>query len=176
MRTSRTTSGRRWRVVKSFPGVSLVCYVWRAYPDLMSRYGHGVLRNPDPRFIALQEFCKTRPELQASPIIHLVQQVRIAITVISHIILIYPHRRPRLPLTFSKSMERCVHSFANGVILLTLFWRRKILTRMLMQLQASPSTHGIILGPEDRYERLRVVPLRSDWVQVLHRYLRCFQR
>lgn len=37
-------------------------------------YGHGVLRNPDPRFIALQEFCKTRPELEASPIVQLVKK------------------------------------------------------------------------------------------------------
>ena len=39
-------------------------------------YGHGVLRNPDPRFIALQEFCETRPDLKNSPIVDLVQKVR----------------------------------------------------------------------------------------------------
>lgn len=38
------------------------------------RYGHGVLRSPDPRFIALQEFCDRRPELLASPTIQLVKQ------------------------------------------------------------------------------------------------------
>jgi citrate synthase len=38
------------------------------------RYGHGVLRSPDPRFIALQEFCDKRPELLASPTIQLVKQ------------------------------------------------------------------------------------------------------
>lgn len=38
-------------------------------------YGHGVLRNPDPRFIALQEFCTTRPDLLADPVIQLVKQV-----------------------------------------------------------------------------------------------------
>lgn len=38
------------------------------------RYGHGVLRSPDPRFIALQEFCNKRPELLASPTIQLVKQ------------------------------------------------------------------------------------------------------
>jgi len=37
-------------------------------------YGHGVLRNPDPRFIALQQFCETRPELMASPIVQLVKK------------------------------------------------------------------------------------------------------
>ena len=41
---------------------------------LDSRYGHGVLRSPDPRFIALQEFCDKRPELLASPTIQLVKQ------------------------------------------------------------------------------------------------------
>jgi hypothetical protein len=32
------------------------------------------LRSPDPRFIALQEFCDKRPELLASPTIQLVKQ------------------------------------------------------------------------------------------------------
>jgi citrate synthase len=38
-----------------------------------------VLRNPDPRFIALQEFCDARPELQESSIIRLVKKVRAAV-------------------------------------------------------------------------------------------------
>lgn len=38
------------------------------------RYGHGVLRSPDPRFIALQEFCDKRQDLLASPTIQLVKQ------------------------------------------------------------------------------------------------------
>ena len=33
-----------------------------------------MLRNPDPRFIALQEFCDGKPELKASPIIELVNK------------------------------------------------------------------------------------------------------
>ena len=41
---------------------------------LGNRYGHGVLRSPDPRFIALQEFCDKRPQLLASPTIQLVKQ------------------------------------------------------------------------------------------------------
>ncbi|KAG9318767.1 citrate synthase-like protein [Chiua virens] len=51
-------------------------YLWKTLRSgrVVPGYGHGVLRNPDPRFIALQEFCKTRPELQASPMIQLVQQ------------------------------------------------------------------------------------------------------
>lgn len=40
----------------------------------LSRYGHGVLRDPDPRFIALQTFCEVRPELRDSPIINLVKK------------------------------------------------------------------------------------------------------
>lgn len=39
-------------------------------------YGHGVLRSPDPRFVAIQQFCERFPKLQASPIIKIVQQVR----------------------------------------------------------------------------------------------------
>ncbi|TEB31296.1 citrate synthase [Coprinellus micaceus] len=37
-------------------------------------YGHGVLRNPDPRFIALQEFCQGKPELKESLIVDLVNK------------------------------------------------------------------------------------------------------
>ena len=40
----------------------------------MCRYGHGVLRDPDPRFTALQTFCEVRPELQDSAIIGLVKK------------------------------------------------------------------------------------------------------
>jgi citrate synthase len=47
---------------------------------MMNRYGHGVLRNPDPRFIALQEFCDTRPELLESSLIQLVKKVIITTT------------------------------------------------------------------------------------------------
>ncbi|KAI6117701.1 citrate synthase [Pisolithus croceorrhizus] len=51
-------------------------YLWRTLKSgqVVPGYGHGVLRNPDPRFVALQDFCKTRPDLQASPTIQLVQQ------------------------------------------------------------------------------------------------------
>ena len=42
----------------------------------MHRYGHGVLRSPDPRYIALQEFVDTEPALQKSPIVQLVRKVR----------------------------------------------------------------------------------------------------
>ena len=68
-----------WKTLKSgqvVPGYELcVVRLMRNSDLLILRYGHGVLRNPDPRFVALQEFCKTRPDLQASPIIQLVQQV-----------------------------------------------------------------------------------------------------
>lgn len=37
-------------------------------------YGHGVLRKPDPRFIALQQFSSSRAELKDSPIIRLVNK------------------------------------------------------------------------------------------------------
>ncbi|KAG6818175.1 hypothetical protein H0H87_000080 [Tephrocybe sp. NHM501043] len=51
-------------------------YLWKTLKSgqVVPGYGHGVLRNPDPRFIALQEFCNTRPELQNSPIIQLVNK------------------------------------------------------------------------------------------------------
>ncbi|KJA20230.1 hypothetical protein HYPSUDRAFT_68631 [Hypholoma sublateritium FD-334 SS-4] len=51
-------------------------YLWKTLKSgqVVPGYGHGVLRNPDPRFIALQEFCDGKPELKASPIIQLVNQ------------------------------------------------------------------------------------------------------
>ena len=73
-KTLENTFGKRSEAVKSSQGmyqdIFLVNLSW-----IFFRYGHGVLRNPDPRFIALQEFCKTRPELQASSMIQLVQKV-----------------------------------------------------------------------------------------------------
>ncbi|KAJ7470695.1 citrate synthase-like protein [Mycena latifolia] len=51
-------------------------YLWKTLKggQVVPGYGHGVLRNPDPRFIALQEFCDARPELQESSIIRLVKK------------------------------------------------------------------------------------------------------
>ncbi|KAJ7285911.1 citrate synthase-like protein [Mycena rebaudengoi] len=51
-------------------------YLWKTLKggQVVPGYGHGVLRNPDPRFIALQEFCNARPELQESSIIRLVKK------------------------------------------------------------------------------------------------------
>jgi len=51
-------------------------YLWKTLNSgqVVPGYGHGVLRKSDPRFIALQQFCDTRPELQASPIIQLVKK------------------------------------------------------------------------------------------------------
>jgi hypothetical protein len=54
--------------------VSQLCLLPDQMLILDRRYGHGVLRSPDPRFIALQEFCDKRPELLASPTIQLVKQ------------------------------------------------------------------------------------------------------
>lgn len=55
------------------PRFSLTFY--NSYLFYSLSYGHGVLRNPDPRFIALQEFCESKPELLNSPIIQLVKKV-----------------------------------------------------------------------------------------------------
>jgi len=55
---------------------SIKKYLWKTLKSgqVVPGYGHGVLRNPDPRFIALQEFCNSRPELKDSPIIQLVNK------------------------------------------------------------------------------------------------------
>ena len=52
-------------------------FLWKTLKggQVVPGYGHGVLRNPDPRFIALQEFCETRPKLLADPVIQLVKKV-----------------------------------------------------------------------------------------------------
>ncbi|KAI0797899.1 citrate synthase [Abortiporus biennis] len=51
-------------------------FLWKTLKSgqVVPGYGHGVLRNPDPRFMALQEFCDTRPELLADPVIQLVKK------------------------------------------------------------------------------------------------------
>ncbi|KAF7793173.1 hypothetical protein EIP86_004282 [Pleurotus ostreatoroseus] len=51
-------------------------FLWRTLKSgqVVPGYGHGVLRSPDPRFIALQEFCDTRPNLLADPVINLVKK------------------------------------------------------------------------------------------------------
>ncbi|KAH9997208.1 citrate synthase [Russula vinacea] len=51
-------------------------YLWKTLKSgqVVPGYGHGVLRKSDPRFIALQEFCDSRPELLASPTIQLVKK------------------------------------------------------------------------------------------------------
>jgi citrate synthase len=47
---------------------------WSSYLVCAYSYGHGVLRKPDPRFIALQQFSASRAELKDSPIIKLVNK------------------------------------------------------------------------------------------------------
>ncbi|KAG8988748.1 hypothetical protein FRB93_003990 [Tulasnella sp. JGI-2019a] len=51
-------------------------YLWKTLNSgqVVPGYGHGVLRDPDPRFTALQQFCDVRPELKDSPIIQLVKK------------------------------------------------------------------------------------------------------
>ncbi|EMD38411.1 hypothetical protein CERSUDRAFT_82662 [Gelatoporia subvermispora B] len=51
-------------------------FLWKTLKSgqVVPGYGHGVLRSPDPRFIALQKFCETRPELLKDPTIQLVRK------------------------------------------------------------------------------------------------------
>lgn len=57
---------------------TLKSYLWKTLKSgqVVPGYGHGVLRSPDPRFVALQKFCESRAELKESPIVKLVQLVR----------------------------------------------------------------------------------------------------
>ncbi|KLO07851.1 citrate synthase [Schizopora paradoxa] len=51
-------------------------YLWKTLRSgqVVPGYGHGVLRSPDPRFLALQEFADARPELKNSQIIQMVKK------------------------------------------------------------------------------------------------------
>jgi hypothetical protein len=74
MTISRNICGRRLRADRLSPGMPLL-FVLVLAMILDPRYGHGVLRSPDPRFVALQKFCNSRSELSESPIIKLVKKV-----------------------------------------------------------------------------------------------------
>ncbi|CCU99999.1 unnamed protein product [Malassezia sympodialis ATCC 42132] len=52
-------------------------YLWDTLKSgrVVPGYGHAVLRQPDPRFTALSQYCDTRPELQESSIVQLVQRL-----------------------------------------------------------------------------------------------------
>lgn len=52
-------------------------YLWRTLKSgqVVPGYGHGVLRKSDPRFVALLQFCDSRPDLLASPIVQMVKKV-----------------------------------------------------------------------------------------------------
>ena len=54
-------------------------YIWSVLKSgrVIPGYGHAVLRKPDPRFMALQEFGAADPEVSQSPIFKLVNAVRI---------------------------------------------------------------------------------------------------
>ena len=83
---------------KSFQGIVEEISI-RGLELTFDRYGHGVLRNPDPRFIALQAFCNAHPELKDSPIIRLVTMVRCVIS--TYLIETKLHNRPpKLLLVF----------------------------------------------------------------------------
>ncbi|KAL4401074.1 citrate (Si)-synthase [Malassezia pachydermatis] len=55
----------------------IVDYLWSTLKSgrVVPGYGHAVLRKPDPRFTALSHFTDSRPELQESPIVQLVQRL-----------------------------------------------------------------------------------------------------
>ena len=58
-------------------------YLWATLKSgqVVPGYGHGVLRNPDPRFVALQKFCDAHPELSESPVVQLVKKVGLNICI-----------------------------------------------------------------------------------------------
>jgi len=88
-------------VVKLYQGMILQEFSHLFFSQLrLCRYGHGVLRNPDPRFIALQQFCDTRPELKKSSIIDLVNKVRLCDVVFHRLMMLVSHRLSKLLLVF----------------------------------------------------------------------------
>lgn len=99
---SKNTSGERSRAGKWYLGKQNM-NSFKLLDDAY-RYGHGVLRSPDPRFVAIQEFCLSRPELKESPIIELIQKVNRVSA--EYLLLLTCNRRLRLLPRFSQSMER----------------------------------------------------------------------
>lgn len=57
--------------------VEIKDYLWKTLKSgqVVPGYGHGVLRSPDPRFVAIQEFCLSQPSLKDSAIIQLIQKI-----------------------------------------------------------------------------------------------------
>lgn len=51
-------------------------YLWSTLKSgqVVPGYGHGVLRQPDPRFETLMEFGSSRPEIAADPLFQLVKK------------------------------------------------------------------------------------------------------
>ncbi|KAH8833818.1 citrate synthase [Flagelloscypha sp. PMI_526] len=64
------------KIGKNFTKDDIRDYLWATLKSgqVVPGYGHGVLRKPDPRFIALQEFTDARPDLANNPIIRLVKE------------------------------------------------------------------------------------------------------
>ncbi|KAI5799508.1 citrate synthase-like protein, partial [Pyronema domesticum] len=60
----------------SYTDADVEGYLWSLLKSgqVIPGYGHAVLRKPDPRFDALIEFAKTRPEVAASDVFKLVQK------------------------------------------------------------------------------------------------------
>lgn len=54
---------------------SITSYLWSTLQSgqVIPGYGHAVLRNPDPRFVALMQFASSRPSIAADPLFRLVQ-------------------------------------------------------------------------------------------------------
>lgn len=52
-------------------------YLWKTLRSgrVVPGYGHAVLRQPDPRFTALSQFCETRQELRDDSVVQLVQRL-----------------------------------------------------------------------------------------------------
>jgi citrate synthase len=59
----------------SFSPEQIKDYLWRTLRggQVVPGYGHGVLRAPDPRFVALLAFCESRPALLADPVVRMVR-------------------------------------------------------------------------------------------------------
>lgn len=53
-------------------------YIWSVLKSgrVVPGYGHAVLRKPDPRFVALQQFAANDSEISQDPIFKLVNAVR----------------------------------------------------------------------------------------------------
>jgi citrate synthase len=143
-----------------------------------SSYGHGVLRSPDPRFIAIQQFALSRPDLKDSPIIQLIQKVGLQVThsdTLSH----HACRHLRSPLVYLPNTERFKCPSSDSMV-----WQSYFPISQTKNPHPNvDATSGCVLYHYGVTEfKARRAPIQTDtlltnlFLLVLYRYFWCITR